>query len=554
MKTTKNSTFKLLLICLIFAVVIAGPPAAAARLKRVAVVPFKINAADDLSFLKDGIVDMLISRLSWEGKVAVLNRQETAKVLTTAQLPLNESKARKIGAELGVDYVLFGSLTVFGNSVSIDAKMVDVAGQNPPLAFFNQSQGMDEVIPKINLFATDINTTVFGRKTAQSPPPAASGPPESTSIYAHPERRLAGGMMEPGINTGSSSPFIINRQSGETAGFWKSRNLKIELKGLALGDVDGDGKTETILISSQKIFVYRSENHKFLKIKEISSERYQQFVAVDAADINKNGRAEIFVTCLNIGQNALESFVLEWSGQDFATVAKGQNWYYRVQADPELGPILLGQKRGITDLFIKGVYEIAWNQGGYVAQNRINLPGNKSVFGFARGDLMHNGSQMVLAFDEGDYLRLYTPSGGQEWKSEDRYGGSENFLALSVSADGSGRRLYLPHRIFVTDLDKDGKSEVVVIKNDSTTGHLFKGYRRYSGARFESLSWNGLGLAPNWHTRKISGYGSDYALGDFNNDGKIELVGAIVSKRGSAFEKAKSAVIAYDLATFTKQN
>ena len=104
MKTTNNPTFKLFLICLIFAVVIAGPQAAAAQLKRVAVVPFKINAEKDLSFLRDGIVDMLISRLSWEDKVAVLNRQETAKVLETAQSPLNESKARKIGAELGCVY------------------------------------------------------------------------------------------------------------------------------------------------------------------------------------------------------------------------------------------------------------------------------------------------------------------------------------------------------------------------------------------------------------------------------------------------------------------
>ncbi|MEE8430226.1 MAG: hypothetical protein V3S16_03175, partial [Candidatus Desulfatibia sp.] len=244
MKTKSCTIFKIgIMSVLLLAVVIGGPQLAAAQLKRVAVIPFKINAAEDLSFLRDGIVDMLISRLSWEDKVAVLNREETAKVLETAQSPLNESKARKIGAELGVDYVLFGSLTVFGNSVSIDAKMVDVSGQNPPLAFFNQSQGMDQVIPKINLFATDINTKVFGRKTAQPPPPAASGPPASTSIYAHPERRLAGGMMEPGINTGSPSPFVITRPSGETAGFWKSRNFKIELKGLALGDVDGDGKT-----------------------------------------------------------------------------------------------------------------------------------------------------------------------------------------------------------------------------------------------------------------------------------------------------------------------
>jgi len=62
---------------------------------------------------------MLTSRLYTEDKVAVLSRGETAKVLETVSPPINESKARKIGSRLGVDYVLFGSLTVFGESVSL---------------------------------------------------------------------------------------------------------------------------------------------------------------------------------------------------------------------------------------------------------------------------------------------------------------------------------------------------------------------------------------------------------------------------------------------------
>jgi TolB-like protein len=44
---------------------------------QVAIVPFKVNAEKDLSFLKDGIVDMLSSRLYWEDKVFVINRQTT---------------------------------------------------------------------------------------------------------------------------------------------------------------------------------------------------------------------------------------------------------------------------------------------------------------------------------------------------------------------------------------------------------------------------------------------------------------------------------------------
>ncbi|MBW2640541.1 MAG: hypothetical protein JRE10_10395, partial [Deltaproteobacteria bacterium] len=152
METTRKATLKRFLMSLIVVVMMfGGLESVAAEVNRVAIVPFKVNAEKDLSFLRDGIVDMLTSRLSVEDKVVVLCREEIAKVLKTVSPPINESKAREIGSKLGVDYVLFGSLTVFGESVSMDAKMVDVSGTQPVLTFFNQSQGMDQVIPKINL-------------------------------------------------------------------------------------------------------------------------------------------------------------------------------------------------------------------------------------------------------------------------------------------------------------------------------------------------------------------------------------------------------------------
>jgi hypothetical protein len=62
------------------------------------------------------------------------------------------------------------------------------------------------------------------------------------------------------------------------------------------------------------------------------------------------------------------------------------------------------------------------------------------------------------------------------------------------------------------------------------------------------LSWDGLGLAENWRTRKISGYVSDFAIADFDNDNQDELVIAVVMNKGvSVISKAKSTIIGYDL-------
>jgi len=178
----------------LFALIIGNTVVAAAEPKRVVIVPFKINAEKDLTFLEEGIADMLESRLSWDDKVTVISREETKRVLESVEGPLNETKAREIGAKLDADHVLFGSLTIFGNSMSIDAKLIDVSGNRPPLTFFSQSQGMDEVIPKINLFATDINERVFGRVLQDK---TTVDQPQETQydIHAHPEKLIEEGFV-----------------------------------------------------------------------------------------------------------------------------------------------------------------------------------------------------------------------------------------------------------------------------------------------------------------------------------------------------------------------
>jgi len=143
----------------------ATTPAIAAPL-RVAILPFDVNAEKDLTFLQEGILDMLGSRLAWNDKVEVINENQTKAALAAIEGFDGESRALLVGGQLQADYVLFGSLTVFGESVSIDAKMVDVSGRQEPLPFFAQTRGMGEVIPKINEFATNINTTTFGRQAA----------------------------------------------------------------------------------------------------------------------------------------------------------------------------------------------------------------------------------------------------------------------------------------------------------------------------------------------------------------------------------------------------
>ncbi len=331
--------------------------------------------------------------------------------------------------------------------------------------------------------------------------------------------------------------------------FWKSKKFKTTIKGLALGDVDGDGKTEVVFISKRRVYIYRLENYTFSEIDEMAGKRYQRFIGVDVADINGNGCAEIFVTSLKGTGQVLDSFVLEWDGHDFQTVSEGDPWYYRVIDMPGQGKVLIGQKRTLVDLFVPGVYRLAWRNGEYGAEERIELPKKMNVFGFALGDVMNNGQQMIIAFNKSDYICLFARSGEEEWKSDKRYGGSMNYLEYTEQGgDDDLVRLYLPQRIFVRDLDGDGRQEVVVASNQGTFGHMFADFRMFTSGRMASLLWQGYGLTLTRETPKLTDRISDCAIGDFDNDGKDEVVVAQVRKSGLLMMGGtKSSITGYEI-------
>jgi len=545
----------LLAFILLFSlIVLAVGEGMAQKPSRVVILPFQINADQDLSYLREGIVDMLTSRLSWENRVVVVPEGETNQVIKDVSLPPSEAVARDIGTRLQASHVLFGSVTIFGNRVSLDGSMVDVHQTRPTLTFFNEGKEMGEVIPQVNLFVSEINEKVFGRPVAGRPQVAPV--PERLGIYAHPETLLAG---QEKAGTGSAAAeapatagfAVVSRAPADMTveGFWKSQNFQTVIQGITLGDVDGDGRTEVVFISDHRISVYRFENQRLFKIWAKEGKMGHRFIGIDVADVNRNGRAEIFVTGVKMPAQLPDSLVLEWDGHDFRTVSEGGYWYYRVINMPDRGPVLLGQKGKMADLFVGGVYELIWRDGDYRPGERLTLPKGVNIFGFAVGDVMNNGEQMTAAFDAKDHILLYSRAGEEQWKSDERYGGSMNYLEFRMD---SGRgdnmdRLYLPQRIFIYDVNRDGKHEVVVPSNQGSVGRLFARFRKFSSGRTVVLSWSGSGLVPIWQTPKTSAHVSDCAIGDFDHDGRDEVIVAHTAKQGTMITEARSSIIGYEL-------
>jgi len=450
----------------------------------------------------------------------------------------------KLGRQLDADYILFGSLTSFGESISLDATMVNLIKKMPPAKFFFHTKGMESVIPEINTFAQKVYAEILGRDYQDTEPAHVSRAPDS-------ERQVDSKVSLLGPDSGKFDQVDIKGNS-----FWKSKPFRTKFLGIAIGDVDGDKRNETVIISHNHIFVYRNIDGRFNKVVEMKVKSYHNYIGVDVADINKNGKSEIFVTDLRRNGGGLKSFVLEWDGRKFSKIADNENWYYRVINVPGRGNILLGQKRGINDILRGSVYELKWGNGRYAPGKKQVLPKWLNVFGFTYGEVMNNGQEMIVAFTQNDHLRILTRDGNEEWTSIERYGGSDTYLDMPsetvpaesrVSDRGRISHTYLPQRIHVADLDNDGKKEVIVVKNEDAVGRSLGRVRHFKSGHIECLSWNGFGLNLKWKTGKISGYISDYAIGDLNNDGQDEILLSVVTKTGFFTGKQRSFVVSQDV-------
>jgi len=131
---------------------------------KLAILPFKIYSSEDLTYLQQGLCVMLKTRLSWEGHIEIVDIDKKAS-----------KDINKLAKEFNLDYVLSGSLTMFGNSASIDLKLINIE-QERVTPFFAECSNLNEVIPKIGKLSTDIIGTIIPslKKEVASPLPVES--------------------------------------------------------------------------------------------------------------------------------------------------------------------------------------------------------------------------------------------------------------------------------------------------------------------------------------------------------------------------------------------
>jgi hypothetical protein len=324
-----------------------------------------------------------------------------------------------------------------------------------------------------------------------------------------------------------------------------------------IGDVTGDGLNKVVIIDTHNVMIYQKKGSDFVLLQKIPGKSSENYLAVDVADINHNGVKEIIVTSMT--RNMVDSFVLEYRDGKFVEIASKLPWYMRV-IDTPAGPILLGQTRGIDKPFSNPIHEIIWEEGKYKEGKKMKIPVGLSVYGLTIDNLGTGGSDKIIALDDYDYLSIYEQTDKslsrlkslgrvpeRIYKSDDNYGGSNTAIVNDdLSVDDENRVTFINSRILTLDTGKDGKKEIIIVKNLSSVGRVLKNVKVFTSSEIYDLEWDGLGLVENWRTRKISGYVADYQLKDMDNTGQKEIVLALVLSSGPISNQ--SVIVSYKMA------
>jgi hypothetical protein len=245
--------------------------------------------------------------------------------------------------------------------------------------------------------------------------------------------------------------------------------------------------------------------------------------AVNTADLNGNGRAEIYISAAD--PQGPRSRAVEWNGNDFINILDGAQWYLRPLEVPGKGLVLAGQKGGLTAIE-SGIYILGNVDGKLHVQERLPVPKEINLFAFTFANLDGTGTHEIVALDESFKLRVFQ-NGTTVWKSDERFGGTKRFVGgeplmsegrnpfLNEEVDAVGevhRKVFLSSRILVADVDLDGKDDIILNQNPESISTVARNLIQYPNGTMMGLKWNGIGLEELWRTQKISGYIVDYQV------------------------------------------
>jgi hypothetical protein len=465
------------------------------------ITPRKVNIALlPLRAEHPEIIQALAERLNELGRFSVLGNEKVA-VFVKDRKQRDSALVREMGTVFGLDAVI--SLGIYPSS---DGKQMVTAR----IFYTEDASQLDTIVAMLDLKA--------GKQTL-----------------------------------GEIRPFFVPVKEEKSI----SPELPFIARYFVVGDFDGDGNLEYAFLDAARLHIYRLEPTGWREVwtettsaANISSEDPAaglQYINLNAADMDGDGRPELFITAMLNGK--VSSYVVKFQDGTFRRIADIPG-FLRVVNYPGRGVMLIGQDYDPVKFFSGRPKQYTWSGGKYVPGPELSLPKGLTLYGFTFADFGEL-NPLLVAYDDEDRVIVYSKDTSL-WKSEEKYTVVNAYVykpvtgitaALSKPAaeeSTKNRRVRIEGRILALDINSDGRDEILLPKN---IGESFLSY--YSGADLYGLRWTGTRLDEAWGIKDLPGPILDFQV--IRKDQTAAQIIALVKIKGGFFSKDREQVMIFSV-------
>jgi hypothetical protein len=334
------------------------------------------------------------------------------------------------------------------------------------------------------------------------------------------------------------------------------------IRGLALGDLDGDGRPELAVADERVVSIHRWQENTGPAPTGIEFRTTGTILSVDLADVTGAGRAQLVVVDYAGTTEFLTSTVLELNGERLRPLHEVRGRYLRV-VPVGREPWLLEQAAGgvsagaINEPFQGSIHRLVWRDGAFRTDRRLQLPSGISVYGLALLRLTGGPEPDVVAITPEDRVSVWNARGQRLWTSPDPYGGSA--ITFPYSTPGQNREaIDAVGRVYgrVFPLAGSDEPEILLFENILPIGSQVRTVvprltpLAFNEGRMHRLRWRDGAFQRVWQSQNTDGYIADFTFGDLDGDAIPEVVVGVVP-RGLAtlnpLNRTRGQLVLYEL-------
>ncbi len=485
----------------------AAPP-------RIAVLPVEVYNAPDLIPLAPGLQAMLASRLDGQGYTVDVAEEpgDAAWVVRTTITRLGGTYSLDVALEPGPANAAEGTRT------------------------YRTADRPEAILPALEAVAGTLKSHLAATMPESPPPPKPARP---GAVRPEPAQDTLPGRTP--VQQTSGPPLRMDEvlRAHRPGPVHDGEALAV-----VVADLDADSVPEIVVLTPDALVAFHDAGGDLRKLWEVPTPRGIRPATLSAADLDGNGRPELFVAGMN--ETHPVSQALEWFGSALASKGPRFAGFVRVvrQApDPVVLAVLPGAG---SDLFAPGFKKVAWNGSRYEADGSFRAPEAAVPLNLDLLPLDPAKPPFLVITTQDDRLRIYDHRGSRLYESADPVKGSRVFLRGEERVrDHQDEDFYRVQGRTVSWPGPDGAPYLVLYRNYASLGRIFQRVSGFSHGQILMYRWDGLTLLPVAEGPKLPGMIADIDL--YRAEGKSVLYAVLVQTEGALFKKRRFRVLAYAL-------